>query len=182
MPGSYYDIDDILAEEEAVPCKTLFDFSYLSHLDPDHSSVGIDGTTTKKHQLHVLPENSKIKIPLWALRKWADLGFCRIIVPSAYRLRARELIQADPAVVHLRPRFFRSGLGLVNVMESSATKNAQLLYNTTSSVERNAQLQQLEVTLQEARQIRETLLQVSNWWSFDPGECLLRIDQIQTNF
>jgi hypothetical protein len=155
MPG-YYDIDDILAEEEAVPCKTLFDFSFLSHLDPDANSA-----RNSSKQPHVLPENSKIKMPVWAVRKWADLGFCRVMLPSHYRSRTRELIQADPASVTLRPRFFRAGHCIVNLIDSSAQRNAQILYTQPASAERNAQLQQLESGLQEARQLRETLLQVS---------------------
>jgi hypothetical protein len=157
MPG-YYDIDDFLAEEEVVQCKTLFDFSYLSYLDPDTFT----NSKQQQQQQHVLPENSKIKIPVWAIRKWADLGFCRIILPVQYRSRARELIQADPASVTLRPRFYRSGHTLVSVIETSSRKNAQILYTQPSSIERNVQLQQLDANLQEARQLRETLLQVSS--------------------
>lgn len=160
MPG-YYDIDDILAEEELVPCKTSFDFSYLSHLDPD-SVYG--GGNNKHHNNHVLPENSKIKIPVWAVRKWADLGFCRITqLPKHYGLKARELLQADPAAVSLRqPRFFRSGKCVADLIERSAHRNAKNLLATqpASSARRNAQLQQLEAVLQEARKLRETLLQV----------------------
>lgn len=151
MP-SYYDIDDILAEEEAVPCLTLFDFSHLAHLHPDHANAS-------GHR-NSLPENSKIKMPLWAIRKWAELGFCRLLLPTHYRTRARELIQADPASVTLRPRFFHSGHAIVNVMESSAQENAKILAKQPASAERNAQLQYLEAGLQEARQLRETLLQV----------------------
>lgn len=151
MPG-YYDIDDILAEEELVPCKTLFDFSYLSHLDPDNSH--------SKH--HYLPENSKIKVPIWAIRKWADLGFCRITtLPKHYGLKARELFQADPAAVTLRSRYFQSGQCLIHLVETSAHKCAKNLASaTSSSSRRTAQLQQLEAILQESNKLRETLLQV----------------------
>jgi hypothetical protein len=150
MPG-YYDIDDILAEEELVPCKTFFDFSYLSHLDPD---------TAVNSKQHYLPENSKIKMPVWAVRKWADLGFCRVTLPKHYGLRARELLQADPTAVTLRPRFFRSGQCVTDLIEISAHKNAKNLAAQPSSARRTAQLQQLEDVLQEARKLRETLLQV----------------------
>jgi hypothetical protein len=159
MP-SYYDIDDFLAEEEAVPCRTLFDFSYLNHLHPDNASFN-------GGNVHVLPENSKIKMPLWAVKKWAELGFCRLLLPAHYRTRARELIQADPAAVTLRPRFFRSGHSLVQLIESSAQKNAEVLMKQPASAERNAQLQQLEAGLQEARLLRETLLQVRCCETFD---------------
>jgi hypothetical protein len=155
MP-SYYDIDDFLAEEEAVPCRTVFDFSFLNHLHPDYAS----STNGGGNAAHVLPEHSKIKMPLWAVRKWADLGFCRLLLPAHYRTRARELLQADPAAVTLRPRFFRSGHGLVQLIESSSQQNADILLKQPASADRNAQLQQLEAALQEARLLRETLLQV----------------------
>lgn len=178
MPGSYYDIDDFLAEEEAVQCETKFDFSHLSHLDPDAMFNPIN-RTNQNHQHHnVLPEGSKIKIPLWAVRKWADLGFCRIALPVQYRLKARELIQADPASVSLQEQksnnsnttngygattgcYYRTGHTILQVMESSGRKQVEILYMRPSNIERNVQLQSLEKHLQEAQQLRETLLQVT---------------------
>ena len=90
MPTSYYDIDTILAEEELVPCSTLFDFSYLSHLDPDLRGK------------HFLPEGSRIKMPIWAIEKWAMLGFVRLSLPRHYGRKARERLEADAAEVDLR--------------------------------------------------------------------------------
>jgi hypothetical protein len=176
MPGSYYDIDDFLAEEEAVQCQTKFDFSHLSHLDPE----AMFNTINRNDQNHhVLPEGSKITIPLWAVRKWADLGFCRIALPVQYRLKARELIQADPASVSLQEQksnnsntsgsggygatsgcYYRTGHTILQVMESSGRKQVEILYTSPSNIERNVQLQLLEKHLQEAQQLRETLLQV----------------------
>ena len=91
MPSSYYDIDAILAEEELVPCSTLFDFTYLSHLDPDLSE-----------KEHFLPESSRIKMPLWSVEKWAMLGFVRLSLPRHYGRKARERLEADPAEADLR--------------------------------------------------------------------------------
>jgi hypothetical protein len=115
MPQSYYDIDAILAEEELVPCTTLFEFSHLAGLDPD-------GTHHHQQQQHqkqkqneedndngyggessaYLPENSRIKIPLWAVEKWATLGFVRLQLPRHYGRRARERYDADPGDANLR--------------------------------------------------------------------------------
>jgi GINS complex subunit 3 len=91
MP-SYYDIDTILAEEELVPCTNLFDFSHLAHLDPDL-------VDTDKHYL---PESSQVKVPLWAMEKWAMLGFVRISLPRHYSKKARERLAADPSEADLR--------------------------------------------------------------------------------
>lgn len=107
---SYYDIDTILAEEELIPCTTLFDFSHLAHLDPDggtqqhqqqlekvRSSTSSSRTTTD-----YLPESSRIKIPLWAVEKWAMLGFVRLQLPRHYGRKARERYDADPGDADLR--------------------------------------------------------------------------------
>lgn len=93
MPSqsSYYDIDAILAEEELVPCTTQFDFSYLAHLDPD-----LHG------QKSYLPENSKVKLPLWAVEKWAEMNFVSIQLPRHYQRKARERLEAAPSEVNLR--------------------------------------------------------------------------------
>ena len=99
MPQSYYDIDAILAEEELIPCTTLFEFSHLADLDPDgiHHREQEYGENSK-----YLPENSRIKIPLWAVEKWATLGFVRLQLPRHYGRRARERYDADPGDANLR--------------------------------------------------------------------------------
>jgi GINS complex subunit 3 len=89
MP-SYYDIDAILAEEELVPCTTNFDFSFLAHLDPE------------LHGKNYLPEGSRIKLPLWALEKWASLDFVQMGLPRHYQRKARERLEAAPSEVNLR--------------------------------------------------------------------------------
>lgn len=89
--SSYYDIDSILAEEELVPCTTLFDFSHLSHLDLD-----------ARHGDTHLAEGSQIKMPLWAVEKWASLGYVRLSLPRHYSRKARERLEADPGDADLR--------------------------------------------------------------------------------
>lgn len=81
---NYFDVDAILAEEELIPCQSNFDFSYLSHLDPDQRPG--------KH--HYLPEGSKIKVPVWAVEKWATLGFVKLSLPRHFGRKARERIEA----------------------------------------------------------------------------------------
>ena len=105
MPQSYYDIDAILAEEELVPCTTLFEFSHLADLDPDgihHHQQNQDHNEAYGESSAYLPENSRIKIPLWAVEKWATLGFVRLQLPRHYGRRARERYDADPGDANLR--------------------------------------------------------------------------------
>jgi hypothetical protein len=179
MPGSYFDLDEFLAEEEAVHCQTKFDFSHLSSLDPDAMLNVTNSNDQNRLQHRVLPEGSKITMPLWAVQKWADLGFCRIALPAQYRRKARELIQADPASVSLQEQksnninsdgttgygassgcYYRTGHTILKVMESSGRKQAEILYSSPSNIERNVQLQMIENHLQDAQRLRETLLQV----------------------
>lgn len=52
MNGRFLDIDEILAEEERISCKTLHDATDLGHLNSDLNIVD-------------LPRDSKVDIPLW---------------------------------------------------------------------------------------------------------------------
>jgi hypothetical protein len=76
----------------------------LGDLDPDgthHQQQQQKG----RHETNVgtfLPENSRIKIPLWAVEKWAMLGFVRLQLPRHYGRRARERYDADPGDANLR--------------------------------------------------------------------------------
>jgi hypothetical protein len=124
MP-SYYDIDTILAEEELLVVKPSFDFSLLAHLDPDSSHLqqrrsrkrprggdddgddnddeaaekDNDGTDNSNG----LPEGTKIKMPLWAVERWALLGFIRFpSLPRHYGRKMKERLEADPVSVDLR--------------------------------------------------------------------------------
>lgn len=115
MTSSYYDIDAILAEEELLPCSTLFDFAHLAHLDPDQA------LDTRKY----LPEKSRIKMPIWAVQKWAEMGFVKISMPRNYSQKARDRLQAEPHDVDLRKKntqYFRSGLMIVKMVENSFSK------------------------------------------------------------
>ena len=124
MP-SYYDIDTILAEEELLVVKPSFDFSLLAHLDPDSShqlrrsrkrprgNGGDDGDEAADDNNNdnnnndggngSLPEGTKIKMPLWAVERWALLGFIRFpSLPRHYGRKMKERLEADPTSVDLR--------------------------------------------------------------------------------
>jgi len=175
MPYSYYDIDGILAEEELIPCTTLFEFSHLGELDSDGShyqqqqqqqqqQLGKVGSKNFNFSTF-LPENSRIKIPLWAVERWAMLGFVRLQLPRHYKRSARERYDADPGNADLRKkneRFFLSGRRLVDLIEQSSTEVATAIAklprrNSSSSMLRHTQaLREVSV---EARALRLTLLQ-----------------------
>lgn len=136
---SYYDIDDILAQEELMQVTSLLDFTYLAHLDPDyvheHSNplrahtlddensdhdVGTKTGTKKQSQNYYLKEGTRFKMPIWSIEKWAEVGFAKISVPKHYGRRSRERLDADPVSVDLRnrnERFFMSGLSLIDLVQ-----------------------------------------------------------------
>eukprot|EP00535_Pseudo-nitzschia_heimii_P004080 CAMPEP_0197182374 /NCGR_PEP_ID=MMETSP1423-20130617/6353_1 /TAXON_ID=476441 /ORGANISM="Pseudo-nitzschia heimii, Strain UNC1101" /LENGTH=290 /DNA_ID=CAMNT_0042632787 /DNA_START=49 /DNA_END=921 /DNA_ORIENTATION=- len=172
MPQSYYDIDAILAEEELVPCTTLFEFSHLADLDPD--GIHHQQQQQQQHQNEAqgessayLPENSRIKVPLWAVEKWATLGFVRLQLPRHYGRRARERYEADPGDANLRKRnerFFLSGRRLVHLIEQSSTQVAKAIASLPRSRKSNSNsmirhTQALRQVSEEARSLRRTLLQ-----------------------
>jgi len=154
MLSSYYDIDGILAEEELIPVTNLLDFQHLAYLDPDsaHShqrpvSPPSDGRSTDKMMnkagVSYLPEGTKVKMPLWSIVKWAELGFVRLGLPSHYTKRARERIEADPADVNLRKKsewFYMAGMLLINLIKRCVdeSKRSRTRRNEINDIERES--------------------------------------------
>ena len=117
--SSYYDIDDILAQEELVPCTTLFDFAHLGFLDDSNNSNNHrskkGGNTNSKY----LPQDSSIHVPLWAVEKWAHLNYVQIRLPKLFGVRARERLVAEPTQVNLRYVCFRSVSSVEDKIETA---------------------------------------------------------------
>jgi hypothetical protein len=103
---TYFDVESILAEEELVPCTTLFDFSHLGHLDDSSSSTSSFGSTRTARsspiETHYLKEGTKLKMPIWAMEKWASLRYVKVHLPRHLNQKARERWEADPLAVDLR--------------------------------------------------------------------------------
>lgn len=174
MSPSYYDIDAILAEEELVPCTVLLDFSHLAHLDPDaaHGAMRIDndgtdadgstgGMKKRRRPDHRLPEGSRIKMPLWAMEKWALLGYVRPGLPRHYGRRAREKVEADPGSADLRSRnerFFMSGMLLVNLIQRCSDVLSRASGRSRNQGQRrNAHTAAMAQVTREAMELRRTL-------------------------
>ncbi|CAJ1962409.1 unnamed protein product [Cylindrotheca closterium] len=165
MPTSYFDVDAILAEEELIPCTTLFEFSHLKHLDPDASIGGGRSSSSKKSRAkNYLEENSRIKLPLWALEKWANLGFVRLQLPRHYGRKARERLEADPGDADLRKkneRFFLAGKVLVDLILTSSEKVATAIASSPrwrQNARRTAHTRALEQVSEDATLLKRTLL------------------------
>lgn len=100
MSGSYYDIDEILAEEELIPVTNTLDFRHLAQLDPDYTHPTT--TAQKKGKKRDLEEGTKFKMPIWAIQKWSQLGWLNVQLPKHFGRKAREKLEADPVSVDLR--------------------------------------------------------------------------------
>eukprot|EP00571_Detonula_confervacea_P017778 CAMPEP_0172311880 /NCGR_PEP_ID=MMETSP1058-20130122/15910_1 /TAXON_ID=83371 /ORGANISM="Detonula confervacea, Strain CCMP 353" /LENGTH=246 /DNA_ID=CAMNT_0013025187 /DNA_START=75 /DNA_END=811 /DNA_ORIENTATION=- len=183
MP-SYYDIDTILAEEELLTVKPKFAFAHLSHLDPDSHRVasslnrkrrrsndgeeddGLNKPTSGKGGHYSLPEGTKIKMPLWAMDRWAMLNFVKIpTLPRHYRQRMKERLEADPVGMNLSNKnehYFLAGTLLTNLLlrtahihkRNSSTPTSRRTPSRATDAESLA-MEQLSLT---AKSLQHTLL------------------------
>lgn len=178
---SYYNVDNILAEEETLPCISLFDFNNLGHLDLDNlvvltpmrntqddtnkgpKSVTDDSGRKRKRRTQIksyLPENSRVKMPLWSVEKWAKLGFVRLSIPRHFGRRARERLATDPGSAELRvknERYFRSGVRLVNLIQECETISPAKAM-TSNKLRRRMHTAAIQELVREAKDLRQTLL------------------------
>lgn len=108
---SYYSVDAILAEEELVPISPMFSFDYLAHLDPDythykhtsfeHYEADKLSTGELKRNRNILAEDTRIKMPLWSIKTWAQNGFVKMVLPRHFGKRMQERLRADAISVDL---------------------------------------------------------------------------------
>ena len=146
--NQYYDLDAILAEEELIPCVTQDEFSYLAHLDPDASLVG--------SKQHYLKENTKLKLPLWAMESWTILGYCRCSLPRVFSSKARErhlLSDGNDSSMFALPRsdYFRIGKRIADLMRQTYLKQM------TSPATNQRVVQYREYIEASSRHLQETL-------------------------
>lgn len=179
--SSYYDIDDILAEEELIPINNLLDFSHLAHLDPDYvheqskcvvspssqssqspnnsdddSCPGATGRrlTTKKRKMtqQYLPENTRFKMPLWSIKKWSELNFVRLSLPKHFNRKGRDKLDADPVSVDLHSKSERFFMSGMALIDLIHTCVQGHHRNSTTNSRRNNNLHN------ESQEIKRTLL------------------------
>ena len=68
LQGDYWNIDDILAEEQSIPCTFLKDARGLAHLDQINNAA-VTETAQKQAKARqanlVLPKDKTVDIPTW---------------------------------------------------------------------------------------------------------------------
>lgn len=90
---SYLDIDEILSEEERIPCIFTIDASGLGYLDSTNNFTD-------------LPAHSKVELPLWLATTLTEKNMVDIELPKHYGSRIREDIMAGASAVPLREYSF----------------------------------------------------------------------------
>jgi len=131
---TYYDIDEILAEDELIPCTTNFDFALLGFLDPEYANYSYQEERRKNLKRDrstpnnvTLPAGHRIKMPLWSIDLWSKLSYVRIGLPKQYGSKMRERLVADPSHVDLRTitrngnggeRFLLTGTRVVDLVNA----------------------------------------------------------------
>ncbi|KAG8457343.1 hypothetical protein KFE25_014072 [Diacronema lutheri] len=93
-------VDDLLAEEEKVPCEFLHESHHLGWLDDDG-----DGD--------MLASGAKIELPVYLASELLRGNHVDVLTPQCFGPQTRNALKADPDVVNLRDKnefFFAHGL------------------------------------------------------------------------
>jgi GINS complex subunit 3 len=124
-------LDQLLSDEERVPCVFKCDVPDLGFLDTSNTFH------SHYHQLqgnqqqgagsnHDLPEGSKVELPLWLARELARYNFVTIELPKHYGRKMRDTINASALNLNLKeysPYFFEVGMVLANDKKDTDLKD-----------------------------------------------------------
>jgi len=117
---SYLDIDQILYEEERVPCVLQVDAYQMGFLDP---SANNNSNNNSNSLYDDLPENTRIELPLWLVL--ALNNFVEIELPKHYNKKMRDEILAGADNINLKEfsnYFFEVGTNLAFKLENDDLK------------------------------------------------------------
>lgn len=98
-------VDEILLDEERVQCVFLGDIEHLGFLDPNLEA-------------DMLPENSKVSLPLWLAKEFSDRGIVRIESPAFLGSKMQNEIASGSNTINFRefsPYFFELGLKISSI-------------------------------------------------------------------
>lgn len=115
--GNYYDVDDILAEEELIPMVFQKAATGVGLLDPSSETNNIE-------------QGAKVELPFWLAHELHTRQAVVMSIPSCFNQMTRKEIQADPASVDLRNRcqyFYELGCKIAP-MVGDRTIGSFLLY------------------------------------------------------
>ena len=84
IQSDYFNIDDILAEEQTIPCTFLKDALGLAHLDQMHNAVASSSAQREakaRQAKKVLPKGKTIDLPAWLGVELSRRAFVEIKKP-----------------------------------------------------------------------------------------------------
>ncbi|XP_076469881.1 DNA replication complex GINS protein PSF3-like [Babylonia areolata] len=118
----YFNLDDILATNERIPCRVEMPIHRLGYLDQT-----TDDST--------LQPGTNLELPFWLARSLCSRRrhIVSVEVPRPYRLSYREVFKADPNVVDLHklgPYFYQFGSHLLSFQNPDAQEVANSLLKT----------------------------------------------------
>ncbi|GAB4852741.1 hypothetical protein Ancab_016950 [Ancistrocladus abbreviatus] len=117
----YYDIDDILAEEEMIPVIFQKSATGVGLLDPGSETNNVE-------------QGAKVELPFWLAQELHARHAVTISIPPCFNQMTRKEIQADAASVDLRSRcsyFYELGCKIAPVV-GDRTIGSFLLYAFTN--------------------------------------------------
>ena len=124
---SYLDIDQILYEEERIPCVLQVDAYQMGFLDPSINNTNNNNNNNSNNDnnniFDDLPENTRIELPLWLVL--ALNNFVQIELPKHYNKKMRDEILAGADNINLKEfsnYFFEVGTNLAFKLDSDDLK------------------------------------------------------------
>mmetsp|Transcript_9191 Transcript_9191/g.11509 ORF Transcript_9191/g.11509 Transcript_9191/m.11509 type:complete len:367 (+) Transcript_9191:299-1399(+) len=115
----------------------------------------------QQQQHHTLPENTRVKMPLWSILKWCELGFIDFNLPKHFGRRGREKLDVDPVSVNLRKkneRFYLSGMALVDLIHACVEQYHGSIGGRNSNNNNNPQTSIMNKLHDEGQELKRTLL------------------------
>jgi GINS complex subunit 3 len=110
MSSRHLDIDQILSEEERIPCLFLYDAAGMGHLD----------SAMQQNVNNTLPEQSRVDLPFWLGQELLRFNSVQIELPKFYGNKMRDEMRAGAVAINLREFsffFFEVGIRLAIVLK-----------------------------------------------------------------
>ena len=120
--GDFFDMEDILATQQRVPCQFEQTVYRLGYLDPQGSGEHIQA-------------GAKLELPLWLARALGGRrrNVVRVDLSKQYREQQRDILKADANVVDLYkqgPYFYRMGVHILSFDHMERSELAKSLLET----------------------------------------------------
>ncbi|KXJ68457.1 DNA replication complex GINS protein PSF3 [Aedes albopictus] len=117
---NYYSIDDVMATQERIPCRTQQELFQMGFLDSSSEKTG-----------NLMP-NQQLELPLWYLMNLDDRSrYYSIIVPEIFTPAYKEIYKADASYVELgKLNKFYYELGLYLCKFGTGDDLADMLFTT----------------------------------------------------